>query len=558
MSICVSRRRSKLLVNVATLSMVAIIGAGCSTDFSRLDDPFVTASVPTENQRAIIRKDAEKDQPYPGDIDKRTTASIGNPRATSYAARSSTDAPQPYPGDVVTRSPLPNSKQVRSATLKRTDRLKPVSLLPETLPEGQNETVRPASPPAAKRKRRFLAEPQKKPAKPVISAPEPVSRKTAPTRSTNTGLAKVGGTQVRLRKGQTLYDLSRRYGVLVKDIMRVNNISNAGDIVAGQRVFIPANPRSALTANTGQRTRDLRSSRLNSPNVNSDEKPSQRIAVPTIKVTRIASAKPIAKSVDRKVKSSIEISETNPGNQYVVASGDTVGGIARRNNITKSALRKANGFSGNAIRVGQRLVIPKPGKSGNIRVVSLKRPKTEMAVDPFVTGTPSATARKNPRKFKNNTGPAAYTPPQKSAELAKRASIKAVTPNQTGLANFRWPARGRVVSKFGSKVNGAPNDGIDISVPVGTAVKAAENGTVIYSGNELEEFGKLILVRHSGGWVSAYAYSSKNLVSRGDQVKRGQTIARSGRSGIATTPKIHFELRKDSNPVNPVKHLKRG
>ena len=144
------------------------------------------------------------------------------------------------------------------------------------------------------------------------------------------------------------------------------------------------------------------------------------------------------------------------------------------------------------------------------------------------------------------------------AAIAKRASEKGPTPDQTGVSTFRWPAKGRVVSKFGSKKNGSPNDGIDISVPVGTAVKATENGTVIYAGAELEEFGKLILVRHKGGWVSAYAHSSKNLVARGDTVRRGQTIARSGRSGTATIPKIHFELRKNSNPVNPLKHLKRS
>jgi murein DD-endopeptidase MepM/ murein hydrolase activator NlpD len=88
-------------------------------------------------------------------------------------------------------------------------------------------------------------------------------------------------------------------------------------------------------------------------------------------------------------------------------------------------------------------------------------------------------------------------------------------------------------------------------------VKAAENGTVIYSGAELQDFGKLILVSHANGWVSAYAHSSANLVKRGDKVSRGQVIARSGRSGNANVPKLHFELRKNSNPVDPLKHLTR-
>ena len=106
-------------------------------------------------------------------------------------------------------------------------------------------------------------------------------------------------------------------------------------------------------------------------------------------------------------------------------------------------------------------------------------------------------------------------------------------------------------------IAGGANDGIDISVPVGTPVKASETGTVIYSGSELEDFGNLILLSHAGGWVSAYAHASTTLVRRGQKVSRGQVIAKSGRSGNATVPKLHFELRKNSNPVNPLQHLAR-
>ena len=105
-------------------------------------------------------------------------------------------------------------------------------------------------------------------------------------------------------------------------------------------------------------------------------------------------------------------------------------------------------------------------------------------------------------------------------------------------------------------MNGRGNDGIDISVPEGTPVAAAQSGTVIYSGSELEDFGNLILVSHAGGWVSAYAHASETLVKRGQKVRRGQVIAKSGRTGNATVPKLHFELRKNSNPVNPLTYLK--
>jgi len=122
-------------------------------------------------------------------------------------------------------------------------------------------------------------------------------------------------------------------------------------------------------------------------------------------------------------------------------------------------------------------------------------------------------------------------------------------------SDFRWPAEGRVISRFGEQVASGANDGIDISMPVGTPIRASASGTVIYSGSELEDFGNLVLVSHANGWVTAYAHSSDNYVRRGEKVSRGQVIARSGRSGNAKVPKLHFELRKNSVPVDPSKHL---
>src|SRR5690606_5634236 len=99
------------------------------------------------------------------------------------------------------------------------------------------------------------------------------------------------------------------------------------------------------------------------------------------------------------------------------------------------------------------------------------------------------------------------------------------------------------------------NDGIDISLPEGTAVKAAENGVVIYAGDGLKEFGNTVLVRHENGLVTVYGHASELKVKRGDTVRRGQDIALSGLSGNAQQPKLHFEVRKNSTPVDPAKFL---
>jgi murein DD-endopeptidase MepM/ murein hydrolase activator NlpD len=123
------------------------------------------------------------------------------------------------------------------------------------------------------------------------------------------------------------------------------------------------------------------------------------------------------------------------------------------------------------------------------------------------------------------------------------------------LPSFRWPVRGRVIAGFGPKPNGLQNDGIDVAVPNGTPVKAAEDGTVAYAGNELKGYGNLVLIRHSNGYVTAYAHASEILVKRGDTVKRGQVIAHSGSTGNVNAPELHFEIRKGATPVDPAQFL---
>jgi len=142
--------------------------------------------------------------------------------------------------------------------------------------------------------------------------------------------------------------------------------------------------------------------------------------------------------------------------------------------------------------------------------------------------------------------------PAPQGETAK-ASVQ--EPEQTAslsASNFRWPARGRVIAGFGA--NGG-NEGINIAVPEGTPVKAAEAGTVTYAGSEVKGYGNLILIRHDNGYVSAYAHNSALNVKRGEQVKRGQVIATAGQTGNVTSPQLHFEIRKGATPVDPMKHL---
>jgi murein DD-endopeptidase MepM/ murein hydrolase activator NlpD len=147
--------------------------------------------------------------------------------------------------------------------------------------------------------------------------------------------------------------------------------------------------------------------------------------------------------------------------------------------------------------------------------------------------------------------PAAPAPKQEAVQTAKEPEQTASLPTGAG-ADFRWPARGRVISGFGGS---AGNEGINIALPEGTPVKAAESGTVAYAGSEVKGYGNLILVRHDNGFVSAYAHNGEISVKRGDKVRRGQVIAKSGQTGNVTSPQLHFEIRKGSTPVDPIPHL---
>jgi murein DD-endopeptidase MepM/ murein hydrolase activator NlpD len=118
---------------------------------------------------------------------------------------------------------------------------------------------------------------------------------------------------------------------------------------------------------------------------------------------------------------------------------------------------------------------------------------------------------------------------------------------------FKWPARGRIIQSF--LVNG--NDGINIALPKGTQIKAAEAGKIIYAGEELKGYGKMVLIRHNNGFLTAYANNSKLIVKQFDKVERGQIIAISGQTGNAPQPMLHFEVRKNSTPVSPFEFMRK-
>ena len=239
-----------------------------------------------------------------------------------------------------------------------------------------------------------------------------------------------------------------------------------------------------------------------------------------------------------------------PSSVHIVNRGDTLMSIARRNHVPVADLAKANNLDTSAkLSLGMKLNVPgtKTAAAPVAQPVAPVQQLAAVAPPAAKPGTPAAQ--------------------QQSARLAQAttnveekpvvAEAPAVKPSEaTGaLPTFRWPVRGKVITTYGAKTNGKSNDGINLAVPEGTPVKAAEDGVVAYSGNELKGYGNLVLVRHSNGYVTAYAHASELMVKRGDTIKRGQIIAKSGQSGEVGSPQLHFEIRKGSSPVDPLQFL---
>jgi len=256
-------------------------------------------------------------------------------------------------------------------------------------------------------------------------------------------------------------------------------------------------------------------------------RPTQAQVTPSADVTPLsAAASPTASAAERS-------------RVYVVASGDTLSKIARHYQKPVSEIAKANNIQGIAtLNVGDRLVIPGA-------TAQASRPTVAASV---AQGKPVGVSA--PVKTEPTQTAAAITPTDWLDKDAARLAEGTVA-----LPKFRWPANGRVIAGYGPTPNGQQNDGINIALPENTPVKAAEDGVVAYAGNELKGYGNLVLVRHPNGYVTAYAHAKELLVKRGDQVKRGQVIARSGQTGNVNAPQLHFEIRKGASPLDPTRFL---
>jgi murein DD-endopeptidase MepM/ murein hydrolase activator NlpD len=206
---------------------------------------------------------------------------------------------------------------------------------------------------------------------------------------------------------------------------------------------------------------------------------------------------------------------------------------------------------------GVRPSTPAGRDSAPVRVaalgdVPLRMPPQEAV--PLSAGPPQRKEAKARRNSLMSSTRRSTAPPAPKAAARRPVAARAAAAS----ASFDWPAHGPIVARFGAQGGGLHNSGIAIAVAEGTPIRSAEDGVVIYAGSGLKSLGNLALVRHADNYVTAYGHAKELAVKRGDQVKRGDVIGRSGQTGQASTPRVHFEIRKDSAPVDPVPLLKRS
>jgi murein DD-endopeptidase MepM/ murein hydrolase activator NlpD len=234
---------------------------------------------------------------------------------------------------------------------------------------------------------------------------------------------------------------------------------------------------------------------------------------------------------------------------HIAQAGETAYGVARRYGVDMGSLVRINNIRPPyRLRSGQRLRLPDPRTSNVARTTGTGRTEQDQR-------KPAVRPVRGPSSFPNKTTASRQPAPQPVWNKPAPRPLKA-PPRRSG-RKFLWPVKGKIIVAFGPRKGGFHNDGLNIAARAGTPIKAAENGVVAYVGNQLQGFGNLVLIKHSGGWMTAYAHGSRVFVRRGSVVKRGQTIARVGRTGNVNKPQLHFELRRGDRAVDPRRYLVR-
>ncbi|MGL4729523.1 MAG: peptidoglycan DD-metalloendopeptidase family protein [Bosea sp. (in: a-proteobacteria)] len=352
-------------------------------------------------------------------------------------------------------------------------------------------------------------------------AVRPMSARVAGVTGNAAGWTAQGGTPVVMAHGETVDTLSQRYGVPSAAILAANGLSSKTAASPGSRVVIPVynveatrgGAQRVASAGNVQSDADLaRPTRMVAPQPAPQADPVKPVSRPPAPVAQPA-AQPQRGMTAAEIRAAAQSKPKQTAEAEAKQAADAKDKAATAAKAKLEAKAKADAAA--------------KAKAEAKAQAKAAEPQTRQKVAALPAESDPKTTSSVP----------------KESEAPKAESAK---------GEFRWPARGRIINGFSGR---GGNEGINIAVPEGTPVKAAEGGTVAYAGSELKGYGNLVLIRHDNGYVSAYAHNGDINVKRGEKVNRGQVIAKSGQSGNVSSPQLHFELRKGSSPVDPTPYL---
>lgn len=498
------------------VSALAVIAAGCTSQSARIGgstDTMTTGSVsPNGSYEYLVPPE-----------------NVGGGGYQTASAQSSSQA-------VVSRQPINTATTGGSGARMATT---PVAVQRNTLPPPTQTAAltQPTNPATT-----YNA------AQNVVGAPSAL-----PSQNTDVAVKRVV-----IRPNESLSAFSARNGVSEQDVLRANGLTSASQIRAGQVLVVPLVSGQSSVAQSATQTPGLvPNSPAPAPQNQSDNRVAVLPTAPTSRDRENVQASSNAASAASGQTGAGSAPQVASGQTYTVQSGDSLSKIASSTGVSVSALKQANGLSTANIRIGQQLIIPAAGAAPSQPAAPVQTAQVTAPASP----TPATAPQQNTASAATSGDPKPYQPPQaensgaKVEQVAVRSDAGEAVPEGTGITTYRWPVNGAVVVSFGQPNGDDISEGIDISVPQGTPIKAAENGVVVYADDGLANYGNAVLIRHDDGRVTVYGYAEELSVKRGDRVQRGQTIALSGMTGNAKRPMVHFEVRDNTKAVDPMAYL---
>jgi murein DD-endopeptidase MepM/ murein hydrolase activator NlpD len=367
----------------------------------------------------------------------------------------------------------------------------------------------------------------------VAAAPTPSLRSTGsirpnpqPVGGSAAGWSAVGGSPIVVGQADDAETLSSRYGVPESALLSANGLHSRSEIRPNMRIVIPvfnARGGGSRVAEDGPGGRDREGA---------DRDGHEKL--------RHADRRMAENEDSDRERRKSDRADADRNDHRKHKAGDKRGEDAADDSRADRKLAKAE-----RLKKDEKLAKDEKKHAKDEKLAKADRTETrgkESAKAEKAAKEETEVAKAEPAKSSHKAG-------IDKAPTGNLASASSAGSSESG--EFRWPARGRIIQGF--KVGG--NDGINIALPEGTSVRAAEDGKVAYAGSALKGYGNLVLIRHPNGFVSAYANNGELDVKSGDVVKRGQVIAKSGQTGDVSSPQLHFELRKGQTPVNPTSYL---